>query len=81
MAALAATELMVPLVAVALMAVLTAAVAALTEACCFGFDSVSDLGSWASRGTLGLAWTLSVRVGSVGSGFASRQGLGLTWGL
>ena len=70
-----------PLAAAALMAVLTAAVAALTGVCCFGFDRGSDLGSWASRGTLGLAWTLRVRVGSLGLGFASLQGRGLTWDL
>ena len=55
------------------LAVLTAAalIAVLAAACCFGVDSGGDLESWASRGALGLAWGLRVRIGPVGLGFAS----------
>ena len=42
--------------AAAAVALMTALAAALTGGCCFGVDSGLDLGSWASRGTLGLAW-------------------------
>ena len=72
-AVLAAAALVAALAAAALMAVVTAAalIAALAAACCFGVDSGGDLESWASRATLGLSWALRVRVGPVGSGFAS----------
>ena len=79
-AALAAVALVAALVAaaaVALVAALAAALAAvaliavLAAACCLGVDSGGDLESWASRGTLGLAWALRVKAGPVGLGFAS----------
>ena len=81
MVTLAAAALMVA-AAVALVPALTAAavlvvvlvavlIAVLAAVCCFVVDSGSDLESWASCGTLGLAWALRVRAGPIGLGFAS----------
>ena len=55
---------------VAALAAAAALIATLVAVCCFGIDSDGNLESWGSRGTLGLACALRVRVGPTGLRFA-----------